>query len=68
MSQKQWDTILKACKPVLQIALQCGPTSTPQQNANAAWEVLGKEMDFKHTTVRACDHSYGEKFFTAEEN
>lgn len=51
MSQEQLDKLLNACKPVLCIALNCGPISSPQENANRAWRSLGEEMGFVWDTV-----------------
>ena len=60
-------TILKeACKPVPMIAINCGRLSSPQENANAAWERLGKKMGFYHMTVQPAGKG-GERFFIAEE-
>lgn len=52
MSQEQLDKILDASKPVPMIMLQCGTPSSPQDNANSAWEALGEEMGFDSKTVR----------------
>ena len=65
MTQKQLDTLLDACRPVPMIMLQCSTPSSPQENANHAWERLGKEMGFQHMTVRPTGK--GDRFFTAEE-
>lgn len=51
MSQSDLDKILEACRPVPMIMLQCGAPSSPQENANRAWEELGKRMSFDHMTV-----------------
>ena len=64
MSEDQLNNIMEACKPVVQIALQCGQPPSPQANANAAWEARGKEMGFIWDTVRPGD---GDRFFYAEE-
>lgn len=64
MTQAQRETLLEACKPVPLIALQCGTPPSRQQNANDAWERLGKEMGFDYKTVRPTGN--GDLFFTAE--
>lgn len=56
--------ILEACKPVPAIALQCGPISSPQENANRAWKNLGERMGFDYMTVKP--NGKGEKHFSAE--
>jgi hypothetical protein len=37
---------------------------TAQDNANYAWEKLGKELGFDHMTVKP--NGKGDKFFTAK--
>lgn len=64
MTQVQLDKIMNACKPVPMIALQCGTPRSPQENANDAWENLGKVLGFKHMTVRP--NGKGDRFFSAE--
>ncbi len=64
ITQEQLNEILDACKPVPLIALNCGMPRSPQENANAAWERLGKEMGFKYITVKPTGE--GDRFFSAE--
>lgn len=64
MTQAQLEKILEACKPVPAIMLQCGPLSSPQENANRAWQALGDELGFDHMTVEPTGR--GDRFFTAE--
>ncbi len=66
MTDEQLEVILAACKPVALIALQCGMPSSPQENANAAWARLGKELGFDHMTVKPTGK--GNKFFSATPN
>ena len=65
MTQEQLETIMEACRPVALIALNSGMPSSPQENANRAWEALGKELGFKHMTVKP--NGKGDRFFSAEE-
>jgi len=65
MNQTQMDALMAACKPVAMIALQCRTPSSPQENANNAWEKLGQEMGFDHMTVRPISGK-SQLFFTAE--
>lgn len=51
MSDEHYADLMKACKPVVAIALQCGMPSSPQENANAEWAHIGKAMGFRHMTV-----------------
>ena len=66
MSQKQLDELLKACRPVPLIMLQCGEPPSTQDNANRAWKRLGVELGFKPMTVLPV-RGKGDRFFTAEE-
>jgi hypothetical protein len=66
MTEEDLNTIKDSCKPVLMIALHCGAPSSPQENANAAWERLGKKMGFYHMTVQPAGKG-GDRFFIAEE-
>lgn len=66
MTKDQLDEILRACKPVLYIATQCGEPSSQRENANRAWERLGKEMGFEFMTVLPSKR--GDRFFTANES
>ncbi len=52
MKQADFDTLMEACKPVPMIMLQCGPPSSPQENANRAWVRLGDKMGFDGSTVQ----------------
>ena len=65
MTDDQLKALLEACKSVPMIALQCGPVSNPQENANRAWKKLGDEMGFDHMTVRPIAGK-DQKCFTAE--
>jgi hypothetical protein len=66
MTQAQLDAILGACKPTPVMFLSGGTPmgGSPQENANAAWECLGKEMGFDHMTVQPTSGK-GNRFFTA---
>lgn len=63
MSEKQLEEILEACEPVPMIMLQCGTPSSPQENANRAWDSLGAEMVFDGMTVQP---NGSDRKFTAE--
>jgi hypothetical protein len=63
MTQEQLDALLDSMKPVVMIALQCGQPRSQQQNANDAWQRLGKEMGFDHMTVEPTGR--GNRFFKA---
>ena len=64
MTQEQVDKIMHACRPVNMIALQCGNPPGRQENANDAWQSLGKEMGFKYMTVRP--NGKGKRFFRTD--
>lgn len=61
MTQADLDAILDACKPTPVMFLIGG---SPQENANAAWAVLGKKMGFDHMTVKPI-LGKGNLFFSA---
>lgn len=63
MTEAQLKQLLDACKPVTYIMAQCGPISSPQENANRAWSRLGDEMGFDSRTVEPTGR--GDRFFTA---
>lgn len=64
MSAADYANLMDACQPVLAIALQCGPISSPQENANRAWCALGERMGFDGMTVTPSTN--GPRFFFAE--
>ena len=67
MTQTDLDKILDACKPtpVMMIGSSCG--STPQENANRAWQALGERMGFDSMTVQPIEDK-SMRFFTAVPN
>ena len=64
MTEEDLQELLDSCKPVPMIMLQCGPPSSPQDNANRAWAQLGKRMGFDYMTVQPIPGK-GTRFFTA---
>lgn len=64
MSEEQLADIQDACKPVPYMIVGGMPPPSPQENANRAWQRLGKEMGFDSMTVRPID-GMGPHFFTA---
>ena len=66
MTQEHLDTLMDACKSTPAMFLSGGQpmAGTPQENANMAWASLGREMGFKHMTVRP--NGKGDRFFTAD--
>ena len=65
MTQEQFDEIIDACKTVPMIMIQRGNTRTKQENANDAWERLGKVMGFNHMSVKPSGSDL-KKFFADE--
>jgi len=65
MTESDLKKLLEACKPTPCMYLSGGTLmgSSPQENANAAWDELGKKMGFESMTVQPS--SKGERFFTA---
>ena len=64
MTEDQRQALLQAMYQPM-ILLQCGPAPSPQENANAAWARLGKEMGFNGKTVEPV-YGKGDTFFSAE--
>ena len=65
LTEKQLTTVLDASKPVVCMQIgNCIPRN-PQENANAAWASMGKELGFHHMTVQPVVGK-GQCFFTAE--
>ena len=66
MTEEDLKSLLDACKPTPVMFLSGGTPigGSPQENANAAWEALGKKMNFDHMTVRPIQGK-GTRFFTA---
>lgn len=69
MSQEDFDAIINASKSTPAMFLSGGASmfGTPQENANAAWAALGREMGFDYMTVRSVPGK-GERFFSAIPN
>lgn len=65
MTDEQHERLLEACKPVPYMVMGGMPPRSPQENANGAWAALGRELGFKHMTVRPVQGK-SSKFFTAE--
>jgi len=64
MADEDLEALLEASKPVPYMVIGGVEPSSPQENANAAWQRLGDKMGFAHMTVRAVPGK-GRKFFTA---
>jgi hypothetical protein len=65
MTKEQLDKLLDACKPVPYMVVGGIAPRSPQENANAAWAMLGEEMGFKPMSVRPVSGK-GMEVFTAE--
>lgn len=64
MTEADLKKLLGACKSVPVIIVGGFTPPSPQENANRAWEVLGKKMGFDSTTVRPINGK-GQRFFSA---
>lgn len=65
MTQRQLEALLLACRPVPYMIIGGMEPPRTQDNANRAWEQLGKEMGFKYMTVQPISGK-STQFFTAE--
>ena len=64
LSEEDLKALLEACRPTLAMKIGEYVSRTPQENANAAWEALGKKMGFNSMTVRPVPGK-SNAFFTA---
>lgn len=64
MTQEQFDTMMDACKPTPYMVIGGVAPRSPQENATAAWVLLGQEMGFDWNTVSPCGND--PKTFNAE--
>ena len=66
LTQEQLNLLLDASKPTPVIFLSGEKPlfNSPQENANYAWEKLGKELGFDYMTVEPSGK--GNRFFSAE--
>lgn len=64
MSEEQHKVLLDACKPVPYMVFGGMEPTSPQENANRAWQRLGEEMGFDSRTVEPVSGK-GSRFFTA---
>ncbi len=65
ITQEQLEKLMEASKPVRYIVFGGMEPSSPQENANAAWDDLGTEMGFDYMTVLPVRGKCN-RFFTAE--
>ncbi len=66
MSEDDLEKLLDASKPVMCIKVGSYSPRSPQENANSAWEALGRKMGFDAVTVRPVQGK-GDRVFTAVE-
>lgn len=64
MTEADLQTLLDAMRPVPYMIVGGTAPISRQENANNAWEALGRRMGFKHMTVRP--NGRGDRFFSAE--
>ena len=64
MTEEDLKELLDSCKPTPCMLIGSYIPSTPQENANRAWQTLGKKMGFDHMTVQPVQGK-GQGFFTA---
>lgn len=64
MTREDLKSIMDACKPTLVMKIGSYTGSTPQENANRAWRLLGEKMGFDHMTAHPIQGK-GDQFFSA---
>ena len=67
MTKEDLEKLLEACKPTPAMKIGNSSGSSPQENANNAWKVLGVKIGFDHMTVKPISGE-GMRFFTAVPN
>jgi hypothetical protein len=65
MTEQQLNRLLDSCKPVPYMIIGGILPRSPQENANDAWMLLGREMGFEWDTVEPV-YGKSNRFFTAE--
>jgi len=65
MTKEQLEKILDACKPVPYMVIGGIEPRSQQENANAAWAILGRELGFDAMSARPVAGK-GMEVFTAE--
>lgn len=65
MTEEQYAMLLEACKPIPCMMVRGYPPQSPQENANAAWATLGRELGFRSLTVKPIPGK-STRCFTAE--
>ena len=65
MTPDELKKLLESCRPVPMIMLQCGTPSSPQENANRAWQSLAAKYGFDWESVRPVSGK-DNHYFTAE--
>ncbi|MFZ7120716.1 MAG: hypothetical protein ACOWWH_07175 [Eubacteriaceae bacterium] len=66
MTEEQHQKLLSACKPVPYMIFDGVEPTSPQENANRAWQSLGDEMGFEYMSVKPIPGK-GSQYFTALE-
>ena len=66
MTDAQMAKLMEASKPVPYMVIGGHLPTSPQENANRAWQYLGDELGFDVMTVKPV-HGKANTFFTAEE-
>jgi len=64
MTEDDLKELLEACKPTVCIRVGNYSPPGPQENANRAWQALGKKYGFDYMTVQPI-RGKGERFFSA---
>lgn len=65
MTEAQKDRLLDACRPVPYMMIGSLAPTSPQENANRAWNALGRELGFDGATVEPIPGVSDVRVFTA---
>jgi len=64
LNEEQYAKLIEACKPVPYMIIGGVEPKSQQENANDAWEHLGKEMGFEYMSVEPV-RGKDSRYFTA---
>lgn len=64
LTQEQFQKLVEASQPVPYLVIGGHPPSSPQENANRAWQALGEELGFDWLSVEPVPGK-NHYFFTA---
>lgn len=65
LTERQFNLIMEASKPIPMVAIQAGLPMSQQERANRVWSVIAREVGCDMWTVKPIPEK-GERWFSAE--